>query len=81
MSDFLLTFSLLAMLVVGGVLGGIGLAKWREERRTRVLDKREARIQAEWEALITAQRLHAGYLAARQALYTEAMRHGQGGQI
>ena len=61
-------------LIVFGLIGGVFLNDWLEEHRGKVLDAREAKLQAEWRALITAQRLNAAFMEARRAMWEEAIR-------
>jgi cell division protein FtsL len=73
-----------AILICAGLVGGVILAGQLLAHRGQVLDAREAKLNAEWEALRTAQRLNAAFMAARQAMAKEAirqhredLRHGQ----
>jgi hypothetical protein len=63
------------MLVSGGGLAGWLLASLYLDAKAKQLDDQAASIQAEWEALTTAQRLHTGFLAARQAMRADALRY------
>jgi hypothetical protein len=39
-----------------------------------MLDAREAKLQAEWRALLSAQQLQAAFMEARRAMWEEAIR-------
>jgi hypothetical protein len=70
----------LAFLVFVGLLLGAGaawgllLADFLDEHRRKSLDDREAKLQHEWQALHTAQRLNATFMQARKAMWEEAVR-------
>lgn len=75
MMELLGWLCLVGVLIVIGVIGGVFLNDWLEEHRGRALDAREAKLQAEWQSLLTAQRLNAAFLEARRAMWEEAIRH------
>jgi hypothetical protein len=64
------------LLLILGALGGVALADWATDHRARQLGVEEAKLQADWEALHTAQRLHVAFMEARRHLAEEAIRHG-----
>jgi len=57
-----------------GAVGGALLADSLTANRRRSLNAREAKLQSEWQALLTAQRLNAAFLQARRAMWEEAIR-------
>lgn len=63
-----------ALAVTVGWAIGVLIAEWEERRRRRRLDGREAKLQAEWRALLTAQRLNVAFIEARRAMWEEAIR-------
>ena len=72
-----LMLSLVALGLVGlGVVVGLALAHFVWEAKRHCANQQAALVQAEWDALLRAQRIQAGYVAARQALWSEATRHG-----
>jgi hypothetical protein len=65
----------LVLVLVGlGVVAGVYQSNWWADERLRSLNSREAKLQQEWDALHTAQRLNAAFLEARRAMWEEAIR-------
>jgi hypothetical protein len=64
----------IGVLLVAGAVGGVLLAEWLAAHRRRSLDEREAKLQADWKALLTEQRLQAAFMQARRAMWEEAIR-------
>lgn len=62
-----------SLLLVGTVLGAC-LRSDDDRRRGELLDVREAKLNAEWHSLQTAQQLYASYLESRRAMQEEAIR-------
>jgi hypothetical protein len=65
---------LVALLLRAGVVWGVLLADVLAEHRRKSLDDREAKLQHQWQALQAAQRLNATFMAARKAMWEEAVR-------
>lgn len=63
--------------------GGIAFGRLSSDRRHQVrkqrLDRQEAEVQTQMDALMRAQQLNAAFLAARRALWDEAQRHRMSG--
>lgn len=76
MSEFFGWLCFIGLLLGAGLVIGVLLNDWLEDGRKRSLDEREAKLQADWSALLTAQRLNAAFMEARKAMWEEAVRHG-----
>lgn len=72
--EVLLILGALALVSVGLIVGYL-CANHSVPGRHRALGRREALQRAESEALLTAQRLNAAFMAARRAMWEEASRH------
>ena len=70
---FAWVMAILVLLSAGAAVGAL-LADWLTAHRRHALDEREAKLQTDWQALHTAQRLNAVFLEARRAMWEEAVR-------
>lgn len=69
---------LVTLLLTAGIVAGIYFGDWLAKYRSHSLDEREAKLQADWAALLTAQRLNAAFMEARRAMWEEAVRQHRG---
>jgi hypothetical protein len=65
-------------LLLIGTVAGIYFGERIAKHRSRSLAEREAKLQAEWNSLLTAQRLNATFMEARKAMWEEAIRQHRG---
>lgn len=74
MIEFVTSLHALWLLIGVGIVGGVLLTNWLASHRTRALDAREAELQSQWNALLTAQHLNAAFMEARRTMWEEAVR-------
>ena len=69
----------IGLLLLAGTVAGMYFSGWLAKHRSRALDEREAKLQSEWNAQHTAQRLTAAFMEARREMWEEAVRHHRRG--
>lgn len=66
---------LVLLLVGAGVVIGLFVAAWLDDEAHRDLERREAQVRTDMDALTRTQQLNTAYLTARRAMWDGATRH------
>lgn len=74
MSDVFGWLCLVLVLLSVGIVSGIFIDRQLTDDRLQALDRKEAKLRAEWNALHAAQRLNTAFMESRRLMWEEAVR-------